>query len=205
MEVSDKIDKGEVVWVPAVIIKEINDNDDVVDDDEDEEEDEDYEEEEEEDDEEEEEDDEEEEEKEEDEDDDEEEEEEKEMEMEEEEEKEEEDNDEEEEEEKEEEEGDGKKYVVKVCINTSSFEGIKKKVEMGSIRPRPPPFSAEELNSVEYIEVFHGTSWRQGRVMGSMFRGRCKVLLEATDKMLSFKISDIRPSKLWEDGAWKVL
>ncbi|KAJ4910132.1 hypothetical protein Rs2_04753 [Raphanus sativus] len=203
VEVSDKIDKGEVVWVPAVIIKEINDNDDVVDDDEDEEEDEDYEEEEEEDDEEEEEDDEEEEEKEEDEDDDEEEEEEKEMEMEEEEEKEEEDNDEEEEEEKEEEEGDGKKYVVKVCINTSSFEGIKKKVEMGSIRPRPPPFSAEELNSVEYIEVFYGTSWRQGRAMGSMFRGRCKVLLEATDKMLSFKISDIRPSKLWEDGAWK--
>ncbi|KAG2312320.1 hypothetical protein Bca52824_023877 [Brassica carinata] len=126
VEVSDKIDKGEVVWFPALIIKEIDDD-----------------------------------------------------------------------------EGDEKKYVVKVCVNPSSFEGIKKRPNMRSIRPRPPPFTAEELKSVEYIEVFHGTSWRQGRVMGSMFRGRCKVLLEATDKLLSFKISDIRPSKVWEDGVWK--
>ena len=37
VEVSDKIDKGEVVWVPAIIIKEIDD--DVDDDDEDEDED----------------------------------------------------------------------------------------------------------------------------------------------------------------------
>ncbi|CAN6846473.1 unnamed protein product [Brassica oleracea] len=80
----------------------------------------------------------------------------------------------------------------------SSFEGIKKrpnkKVDMRSIRPRPPPFSAEELKLVEYVEVFHGTSWRQGRAIGRVFRGRCKVLSEATDKM---------SSKVWEDGVWK--
>ncbi|CDY25263.1 BnaA02g21930D [Brassica napus] len=119
VEVSDKIDKGEVVWVPAIIIKEI-------------------------------------------------------------------------------EEEDEKKYFVKVCVNPSSFEGIKKRpnkeVDMRSIRPRPPPFSAEELKLVDYIEVFHGTSWRQGRVIGRVFRGRCKVLLEATNKL---------PSKVWEDGVWK--
>lgn len=67
---------------------------------------------------------------------------------------------------------------------------------MRSIRPRPPPFSAEELKLVEYVEVFHGTSWRQGRAIGRVFRGRCKVLSEATDKM---------SSKVWEDGVWKVL
>lgn len=147
VEVSDKIDKGEVVWVPAIIIKEIVDDED--------------------------------------------------------------EDEEEKEEEEEEEEEDEKKYFVKVCVNPSSFEGIKKRpnkeVDMRSIRPRPPPFSAEELKLVDYIEVFHGTSWRQGRVIGRVFRGRCKVLLEATNKLLSFKISDIRPSKVWEDGVWKVL
>lgn len=145
VEVSDKIDKGEVVWVPAIIIKEIVDDED--------------------------------------------------------------EDEEEKEEEEEEEEEDEKKYFVKVCVNPSSFEGIKKRpnkeVDMRSIRPRPPPFSAEELKLVDYIEVFHGTSWRQGRVIGRVFRGRCKVLLEATNKLLSFKISDIRPSKVWEDGVWK--
>ncbi|KAL0730779.1 hypothetical protein Bca4012_026873 [Brassica carinata] len=30
-----------------------------------------------------------------------------------------------------------------------------------------------------------------------------QAILEATDKILSFKISDIRPSKVWEDGVWK--
>nr|VDD24622.1 unnamed protein product [Brassica oleracea] len=91
VEVSDKIDKGEVVWVPAIIIKEIHDDD-----------------------------------------------------------------------------SDEKKYFVKKRPN--------KKVNMRSIRPRPPPFSAEELKLVEYVEVFHGTSWRQGRAIGRVFRGRCKVL-----------------------------
>ncbi|KAJ0243145.1 hypothetical protein HA466_0203690 [Hirschfeldia incana] len=190
VEVSDRIDNGEVVWVPAVIIKEIDDDDDVDDDDEDEE-DEDYKEEEEDDKEEEEE---------------EEEEEKEEEEDEEEEEKEEEEEGEEEQEEEEEDEQveDEKKYFVKVCVNPSSFEGIKKRANIRSIRPRPPSFSDIELRSAEYLEVFHGTSWRQGRVKGSIFRVRWKVLLEAaTDKLLSFKISDIRPSKVWEDGVWK--
>ncbi|CAH8304866.1 unnamed protein product [Eruca vesicaria subsp. sativa] len=195
VEVSDRIDNGEVVWVPAMIIKEINNDVDDNDDDDEDEEDEDYEEEEEED--------EEEEEVEEEKDEEDEEKEEEQDEEEEEEEKEDEDNDNEEEEE----DNDEKKYVVKFCVDPSSFEGIKirpnKKIDMRSIRPRPPLFTAEELKSVEYIEVFHGTSWRQGRVMGKMSRGWCKVLLEATNKVLSFKISDVRPSIVWEDGVWK--
>ncbi|KAG2312322.1 hypothetical protein Bca52824_023879 [Brassica carinata] len=132
VEVSDRMDKGEAVWVPAMIIKEIDDDDD---------------------------------------------------------------------------DDDGKKYIIKVCVDHLNCEGIKKRpnrtVGLRSVRPRPPPFTAEELQSVEYIEVFHGTSWRQGRVSGRMSHGWCKVLLDATDKILSFKISDIRPSKVWEDGVWK--
>ncbi|XP_056854284.1 DUF724 domain-containing protein 8 [Raphanus sativus] len=127
VEVSDKIDKGEAVWVPALIIKEICD--------------------------------------------------------------------------------DGKKYIIEVCNTPSSCVGTKKipnkTVDINSVRPRPPPFSASPLSILSLTSVFHGTSWRQGRVNGRMSHGWCKVLLEATKKILSFKISDIRPSKVWENGVWK--
>lgn len=101
VEVSDKIDKGEVVWVFVIIIKEIVDNED--------------------------------------------------------------EDEEEKEEEEEEEEEDEKKYVVKVCVNFLSFEGIKKifnkRFDMCSIRFRLFFFLVEEFELVEYIEVFYGILW----------------------------------------------
>ncbi|XP_056849376.1 DUF724 domain-containing protein 10-like isoform X2 [Raphanus sativus] len=104
------------------------------------------------------------------------------------------------------------KYIVKVCDDPWSWLGINtrpnKSVDLPSVRPRPPPFSVEELQLAEYIEVFHGTSWRQGRLTGMMseswFHGKwCKVILEGTKQGGCFKLSDVRPSKTWQGGVWK--
>lgn len=106
------------------------------------------------------------------------------------------------------------KYIVKVCDDPWSWLDINtrpnKTVDLPSVRPRPPPFSVEELHLAEYIEVFHGTSWRQGRLSGMMseswLHGKwCKVILEGTKQGGCFKLSDIRPSKTWQDGVWKVI
>ncbi|CAL9231333.1 unnamed protein product [Arabidopsis halleri] len=101
------------------------------------------------------------------------------------------------------------KYIVRVCDKSLSCKSSKsepnKIVDLRSLRPTPPSISIDEYQSEEYVEVFHGgMGWRQGRVMGTLSQKLYTVLLEATKKELVFKHSDLRPLKVWEDGIWKV-
>ncbi|CAA7039715.1 unnamed protein product [Microthlaspi erraticum] len=104
-------------------------------------------------------------------------------------------------------ESDEKKYLVKLCADNLSFKGVKGRpiitVDWSRVRPRPPPFSVEEYQSLEYIEVFHWASWRQGRMIRILPRKWGLVTIDAENKEVSCKLSDIRPSKVWEDGVWK--
>ncbi|VYS67720.1 unnamed protein product [Arabidopsis thaliana] len=110
-------------------------------------------------------------------------------------------------------EDDEYKYIVK--DKSFSCEGNKarpnKTVDLSSLRPIP--VSVDEYQLEENVEVFlDGMGWRHGRVMGSQERaiGTLSqkwyfVRLESTKKQLTFKQSDLRPLKVWEDGVWKVL
>ncbi|AED93210.2 agenet domain protein (DOMAIN OF UNKNOWN FUNCTION 724 8) [Arabidopsis thaliana] len=110
-------------------------------------------------------------------------------------------------------EDDEYKYIVK--DKSFSCEGKKarpnKTVDLSSLRPIP--VSVDEYQLEENVEVFlDGMGWRHGRVMGSQERaiGTLSqkwyfVRLESTKKQLTFKQSDLRPLKVWEDGVWKVL
>ncbi|CAF2042988.1 unnamed protein product [Brassica napus] len=100
---------------------------------------------------------------------------------------------------------DEKKYIVKACDYPWNLKDIK-------ARPNKtldlPPFYAEEHLLVGCVEAFHRTHRHQGRVTGMMsekwiYGKWCKVFLEATNQELCFKLSDIRPSKVWKDCVWK--
>lgn len=190
VEVCCKINKVEVVWVPAMIIKEYEEEDDKENEKGDEETEEDDEENEESDEETEEEDD---------------------------EENDDECNDdgeendeeiEEDDEEIEETGDDEKKYIVKFCDKSLSCKDNKarpnKTVGLRSIRPTPPPFWVEEYQLREYVEVFQGTRWRRGEVIGFLSEKRYVVLLKGTNEEVVFKHSILRPLKVWEDVVWKV-
>lgn len=105
------------------------------------------------------------------------------------------------------------KYIVKAKHMIKSCKARPNKtVDLRSLRPIPPPIWAKEYQLEEYIEVYHdGVGWRQGRVvasqepmMGNLPQKWCTLLLEATKKQLTFKQSDLRPLRVWEDGVWKV-
>ncbi|XP_010474951.1 PREDICTED: DUF724 domain-containing protein 1-like [Camelina sativa] len=102
------------------------------------------------------------------------------------------------------------KVIVKICDKYLRCSGDDAKptmaVDSHCVRPTPPPFEVEEYDLLDSVEVFHGSSWRQGRVM-AVYSGKLyKVSLEATkdkDKdCLKFKHSNLRPFKVWRDGVW---
>ncbi|XP_010481842.1 PREDICTED: DUF724 domain-containing protein 1-like [Camelina sativa] len=100
------------------------------------------------------------------------------------------------------------KVIVKICDRYLRFSGDDTKPTMAidshCVRPTPPPFEVEEYDLLDYVEVFNGSSWRQGRVVGVYSGKLYKVSLEATkDKAcLQFKHSNLRPFKVWGDGVW---
>ncbi|CAH8251013.1 unnamed protein product [Arabidopsis lyrata] len=100
-----------------------------------------------------------------------------------------------------------KKFIVKAWNKhlRCSVDEAKPKMTVDSrcVRPTPPPFSVEEYDLLDCVEVlFHGLSWRQGVVMGVLTEKQYMVRLEATKDDLELKHSDLRPFKVWEDGVW---
>ncbi|EFH50409.1 agenet domain-containing protein [Arabidopsis lyrata subsp. lyrata] len=110
-------------------------------------------------------------------------------------------------------ENDEYRYIVKdrPLIGRSYRTRPNKTVDLRSLRPIPPPIRVKEYQLEDYIEVYHdGIGWRQGRVvetrggvMESLSQRWCTLLIEATKKQLTFKKSDLRPLRVWEDGLWK--
>ncbi|CAA0160167.1 unnamed protein product [Arabidopsis thaliana] len=99
-----------------------------------------------------------------------------------------------------------KKFIVKVCNKHLSCRVDEAKpnmtVDSCCVRPRPPLFFVEEYDLRDCVEVFHGSSWRQGVVKGVHIEKQYTVTLEATKDKLVVKHSDLRPFKVWEDGVW---
>ncbi|EOA36732.1 hypothetical protein CARUB_v10012522mg [Capsella rubella] len=99
-----------------------------------------------------------------------------------------------------------KKLIVKVCDKYLRCSGDEAKPTMAvdprRVRPTPPPFSVEEYNLLDCVEVFNGSCWRQGQVMGVLSGKWYMVSLEATKETLYFKHLNLRPFKVWEDGVW---
>lgn len=100
-----------------------------------------------------------------------------------------------------------KKFIVKFCnkhLRCNDGDEAKPNMVVDScrVRPTPPPFSVEEYNLLECVEVFRGSSWCQGLVRGILSEKGYLVNLEATKEDLVFKHSDLRPFKVWENGIW---
>ncbi|CAL9231337.1 unnamed protein product, partial [Arabidopsis halleri] len=110
-------------------------------------------------------------------------------------------------------ENDEYRYIVKdkPLIGRSYKTRPNKTVDWRSLRPIPPFIRVKEYQLEDYIEVYHdGIGWRQGRVvetrggvMESLSQRWCTLLIEGTKKQLTFKQSDLRPLRVWEDGLWK--
>ncbi|CAA7036554.1 unnamed protein product [Microthlaspi erraticum] len=106
-------------------------------------------------------------------------------------------------------ENDKTKYVVRFCNGNLGCKGIEARRNvtteyLPTVRPRPPPFPVEELQSMVCVDVFHNGAWRQGRVTEILPRKWYTVRLHGSNNLeLSTNLSNIRPSKVWKHGVWK--
>ncbi|KFK37489.1 hypothetical protein AALP_AA4G264000 [Arabis alpina] len=93
----------------------------------------------------------------------------------------------------------GKSFIVKACkyLSWNDEDEVKppKTVSSRSVRHVPPPLSVENYELSEHVEVFSDPGWRQGVVKGILCDKKYAVCLEATNELLEFKHSDLRPSK----------
>lgn len=99
-----------------------------------------------------------------------------------------------------------KKFIVKCCNKSLSFNGDEVKpnivIDLCNVRPIPPPFFVKEYELLDRVDAFRGSGWRQGLVRGILSDKRYTVSFVATKDESVFKHSDLRPSKEWEDGVW---
>ncbi|CAN8268338.1 unnamed protein product [Cochlearia groenlandica] len=106
-----------------------------------------------------------------------------------------------------EEDGDEKKFIVKDWFKYLSSNGDEATqnttVGFHRVRPTPPPSSAGEYKLFDSVEAFDGSLWHQGLVRRVLTNESYMVRLESTNMEHVFKRSDLRPLKVWEDGAWR--
>lgn len=75
-------------------------------------------------------------------------------------------------------------------------------VNVGLIRPRPPPDTRTGFRSHDRVDaLFHG-SWWQGVVTKVLHNSRYMVHLECVDQSYQFQGSELRIHRDWIDGAW---
>ncbi|KAL1189286.1 DUF724 domain-containing protein 6 [Cardamine amara subsp. amara] len=101
---------------------------------------------------------------------------------------------------------DEKKFIVKNFNNHLASNGDDARpnsiVDLCRVRPVPPPFSVEDYNLMDCVEVCRG-GWYQGLVRGVLSENRYVVCLETTKEEHVFPHSELRPFKVWEGGVWR--
>lgn len=102
--------------------------------------------------------------------------------------------------------GDKKKFIVKDWNKYLRCKGEEAtpNTTIGSrwVRPTPPPSPVDNYALMETVEAFGGSGWGKGLVRAVLPENRYKVYLEAKKKEFTFKLSDLRPLMVWENGVW---
>lgn len=91
----------------------------------------------------------------------------------------------------------GRTFIVKSCKYLSWNDETKpnRTVSSRNIRPVPHPLYVETYELNEAVEVFIDPGWRLGRVKDILCGKEYTVRLNATNELVVFQHSDLRPSK----------